>query len=118
MVEASFLDELVNQDPVQIRGAVPQHPHYIRVLDLAQGLHLGPKLPESLEGVGGELFDGDGGDVGVVGEASLIDEAEAAVADDEVRGEILRRLEELRHGDPGETRVEGGALGDGDGVEI
>lgn len=115
MVEAAFLDELVNQDPVQTRGAVPEHPYYIRVLDLAQGLHLGSKLPESLERVGGEFFDGD---VGAVAEASLVDEAEASVADDEVRGEILRRLEEIQHGHPGETRVEGGALGDGDGVEI
>lgn len=60
-----------------------------------------------MEGVGGELFDGDGH---AVGELSLVNEAKPAVADDGVGGEVPGGGGELGHGDVVDGGVEGGDL--------
>lgn len=57
-----------------------------------------------------EFFYGDGD---AAGELCLVDEAEAAVTDDQVCGEIFGGLLQLMHGDS-EGRVEGSALIDCD----
>ena len=59
-----------------------------------------------MEGVRGEFFYCDGG---AAGEAGLVDEAEAAVADDEVRGEVVGGAGELVPGDLDEVGVGGPA---------
>lgn len=115
MVETAFLDKLENQEAVRPSGTVDEDPDDVRVPELPEGLHLGPELPEPLEGVGAELLDGNSG---TGGESGLVDEPEAAVADDEVRREIPGRLDEIGHGDPVERPVKRGALADGDGGEI
>lgn len=66
-----------------------------------------------MEGVGIELLDGDGA---AVGELGLVDEAEAAVAYDEIGGEILGGLDDLFHGDL-ERGIDGKAFVDGNGGE-
>lgn len=66
-----------------------------------------------MEGVGGEFLDGD---ECAGGEAGLVDKAKAAVADDEVRGEVIGGSCELLHGDL-EVGVEGPAgVDDGDRI--
>lgn len=67
-----------------------------------------------MEGVGAELLDRCGD---TDGEADLIDQAEAAVADDAIGGEIACEGEELGHGNPFKRGMEGGALAKGEGVE-
>ena len=79
--------------------------------EVTQGFHLGSKLSKPLESVWVQFLDGDGD---AVGELSLVDESEAAVADDQVGGEVLGGDDQLVHGDS-EVGVEGSALIDGDG---
>ena len=64
-----------------------------------------------MEGVRGEFFDSDGG---VTGEVGLVDKAEVAITDDEVRGEVVGGAGELIPGDLDEVGV-GGPTGVHDG---
>lgn len=67
-----------------------------------------------MEGVRRELLDGDDE---AVGETRLVDEAETAVADDQIRREVLGGLGDLLHGDL-DVGVEGPAGIDGDGGQL
>lgn len=110
-----MLDELVDEDAFFAGGAEGEHTDEVGVADAAEGLHLGAEFAEALEGLGAELLDGDGG---AAAEDGLVDEAEAAVSDDSVGGEVACGGDQLRHGDAVEGGVEGGALvqgGDGGG---
>nr|GMC56423.1 60S ribosomal protein L30 [Ipomoea batatas] len=94
-------------DPVRTGDAKTQHLNDIGVLNLSQSLHLRVELTQPLKRVGGELLDGDG-DAG--GELRPVDEAEAAVADDEIRREVPGHAGQLADLDPGQRRVKRGAL--------
>lgn len=47
-----------------------------------------------------------------VAEISIVDEAKVVVTDDEFPQEVFGRLEEVRHGDPGESREQGDIFDD------
>lgn len=79
IVEASSVDEFVDQEPIGAGNAVSQDFDDVRMAEFAESLHLGAEFSKSLEGVVIELLDGDGG---AGGEPGLVDEAEGAVADD------------------------------------
>ncbi|KAK9163931.1 hypothetical protein Syun_004833 [Stephania yunnanensis] len=118
LVQAPSLDKLVDQDSVIPGNAVPEDLDEIRMADLvlSERLHFGAEFAEALEGVLAQLLNGDGD---AVREARLVDEAEAAVADDAVRGEVSGGGDEVGHRDAVQGGVEGRAdVADGDGVEV
>ena len=95
-VQTTFLHKLVNEEPIGVRHAIAENIDDVWVAELTQYLHLGPKLSKALESILVELPDGDGD---AVGELGLVDEAEAAVADDQVGGEVVGGDNELLRGD-------------------
>lgn len=112
-VQITPLNKLVDQNPLGAGDTKTENSDEISVMEIAKSLHLSPKLAKSLEGIGIELLHGDGA---AVGELSLVDEAEAAVADDEICGEVSCGGEDFSHGNL-ERRVEGQALVNGDGSQ-
>lgn len=107
LVKAPPFHVLVYKDPVGTGDAVSEHLDDVGVTESAESFHLGAEFTEALKGVWVELLDGDGD---AVGELGAVDEAEAAVADDEVGGEVVCGDRKLCHGDLVEGRVKGGAL--------
>ena len=66
-----------------------------------------------MKSVGTEFFDRDGG---AVGQIRLVHQSEAAVADDQIGGEVPSGLEELRQRDLAQRRVKRCALSDLHGI--
>lgn len=120
VVQAASGEEFVYEKAVGALDAVAEEAGEVGVMDAGERLHLRAEFAEALGGgeVGGEALDGDG-DAGR--EDGFVNEAEGAVAEDAVRGEVLGGGREVGEGDMGEGGVEREAVfeggGNGDGEE-
>ena len=99
VLEASARHELVDEEALLVLAAVAQEADEVRVAELAQEDDLGEPLAVALEARGVELLDGDG--LGVEARAhagvheALVHGAEAALAQQEAAGEVVRHAAEL-----------------------
>ena len=99
VLEAAARHELVDEQALLVLAAVAQQPDEVRVPELAQEDDLGEPLAVALEPAGVELLHGDG----LRGEArahagvdeALVHGAEAALAQQEAGGEVVRDAAEL-----------------------
>ncbi|KAK8552364.1 hypothetical protein V6N13_120767 [Hibiscus sabdariffa] len=115
LVKTPPLDELINQDPIETRRAKPEDLNDVVVKKLTKCFHLSSELSEALKGIGVELFNRNGDSVG---ESSFINVSEAALADDEIGGEVFGGGGEFLHVEMGEGGVKGGAFAGGEGGRV
>ena len=99
VLEAAARHELVDEEALLVLAAVAEEADEVGVAELAEEDDLGEPLAVALEAGGVELLDGDG----LGGEArahagvdeALVDGAEAALAEEEAAGEVVRDAAEL-----------------------